>query len=98
LKTKKDDLKFCGVDSEKIKSAKPTLNEEVLKYHHLYITERTEIYKKKEILKLPQPWTEDEVFLKYRFTNVRRELDRESKWLIQNVYYSELSTNQKHQN
>jgi hypothetical protein len=85
LKTKKDDLKFCGVDSEKIKSAKPTLNEEVLKYHHLYITERTEIYKKKEILKLPQPWTEDEVFLKYRFTNVRRELDRESKWLIQNV-------------
>jgi hypothetical protein len=50
------------------------------------LTERHKIYKRKEIEKLPQDeWTEDEVFKNYRFTNIRRELDRESKWLIENI-------------
>ncbi len=80
------DTKYCGVDEEKIKNANPIVNEEVLGYHHNYIFERHRIYKRKEIEKLPQAeWTEDEVFQGYRFTNVRRELDRESKWLIKEV-------------
>jgi len=86
MKTKPDDIPYCGVDEDKIKNANPTLNEEVLRYHRQYIYERHNIYKRKEIYKLPQEeWTEDEVFKNYRFTNVRRELDRESKWLIKNV-------------
>lgn len=89
MKTKPSDILYCAVSEEKIKAAKPTLNEDVVKYHHLYMTERHEIYKRKDIEKLPQPWTEDEVFLNYRFTNVRRELDRESKWLIKNISENE---------
>jgi len=86
MKTKEADVLYCGVNEEKVKSAKPVLCEEVLEYHHAYITERHRIYKRKEIEKLPQDqWTEDEVFKNYRFTNVRRELDRESKWLIKHV-------------
>lgn len=86
MRNKPADLMYCGVDKDKIKSAKPTLDLKELEIHHLYLTERHEIYKKKEILKLPQDqWTEDEIFKKYRFTNVRRELDRESKWLIKNI-------------
>ena len=84
--TKEADVAYCGVNEEKIKNAKPILNEEVLGYHHSYMTERHEIYKRKEIEKLPQDeWTENEVFKNYRFTNVRRELDRESVWLIDNI-------------
>ena len=84
--TKPADIHYCGVDIDKIRSANPVLNEEVMKYHHLYLTERHEIYKRKEIEKLPQKdWTKDEVFRDYRFTNIRRELDRESKWLIEKI-------------
>jgi len=84
--TKEADTLYCGVNEKKIKSANPVLNEEVLRYHHLFLTERHEIYKRKEILKLPQEeWTNDEVLKNYRFTNIRRELDRESKWLIERV-------------
>jgi len=86
MKTKEADILYCGVDKEKIKNANPILNEEVLGYHHSYMTERHNIYKRKEIEKLPQDeWTEDEVFKNYRFTNVRRELDRESVWLIAHI-------------
>lgn len=97
MRTKLADIMYCGVDEEKIKNAKPILNEEVLRYHHLYLTERHEIYKKKEIEKLPQDeWTEDEVFKNYRFTNTKRELDRESKWLIKNISTnSELTLEEK---
>ena len=85
MKTKERDVLYCGVDEEKIKNSNPKLNKEVLGYHHLYLTERHEIYKKKELQKLPAPWTEDEVLKNYRFTNIRRELDRESKWLVKKV-------------
>ena len=92
MKTKPDDILYCGVDVDKIINAKPVLNEEVIKYHNLYIFERHRIYKKKELEKLPQPWTDDEIFQKFRFTNVRRELDRESVWLIENISKNETLT------
>jgi len=97
MKTKEADIPYCGVDESKIKNANPKLNEEVLRFHHLYITERHNIYKRKEIAKIPQElWTEDEVFKNYRFTNIRRELDRESKWLIENISTNkELTLEQK---
>lgn len=80
------DIPFNGVDEEKIKNANPRMNEDVMAFHNNYIFERHNIYKRKELLHLPQSeWTKDEVFQKYRFTNVRRELDKESLWLIQNI-------------
>lgn len=85
LENRPKDVPYCGVSKTKIQNSKPTLDETVLKIHHLYMKERHEIYKRKELEKLQQPWTDKEVFLKYRFTNVRRELDRESKWLIENI-------------
>lgn len=91
MQNKSKDTPYNGVNPEKIKNANPKINIEELKIHYLYLTERHEIYKKKEILKLPrEEWTQDEVFKVYKFTNVRRELDRESRWLIQNI-----STNPK---
>lgn len=41
-----------------------------------WINERHQIYHKRFVLKKPKPWTEDEIMLTYKFTNVFRELDR----------------------
>jgi len=80
------DVLYNDVDQEKINSANPKMFADVLEFHNTYIFERHEIYKRKEIQNLPQDeWTDDEVFQKYRFTNVRREIDRESVWLIRNI-------------
>lgn len=35
----------------------------------------------------PKPWTNDEILQNYKFTNVRRENDRTSQALIQNLYH-----------
>ena len=51
--------------------------------------ERQEIWYKRFILKQPRPWTKNEVFNKYKFCNVYRELDRTSQWLIKNVIRNE---------
>jgi len=92
MKSKDKDVEYCGVDYEKIENAKPVLDDEVIRYHHLYIFERHKIYKKKEIEKLPPDWTDDEVLKNFRFTNVRRELDKESRWLIENISENETLT------
>ena len=82
---KPKDIPYCGCDIDKIKKANPKINLERLKLYVYYQWERTNIYYKKEILKQPRPWTDDEILNKYRFTNTRRELDKESKWLINNI-------------
>jgi hypothetical protein len=47
--------------------------------------ERQEIWYKRNILKERIPWSEDKILRDYKFTNVYRELDRASQWLIKNV-------------
>lgn len=47
--------------------------------------ERQEIWYKRFQLKQPRPWTTDPYLRDYKFTNVYRELDRASQWLIKNV-------------
>ena len=48
--------------------------------------ERQEVWYKRFILKQKAPWTEDQFLANNKFTNVYRELDRASQWLIKNVY------------
>lgn len=79
------DILYCNVDKDKIKNAKLLLNKENLKYFYEWFTERYKIHIKKDIGGLNPPWTTDPVMLKYRFCNVRREHDKESKWLIKNI-------------
>ena len=60
-------------------------NNEVLDLWKHWVIERNRIYKRKEIEKLPAPWTEDSILREFRFTNVKRWQDRESRWLIDNI-------------
>lgn len=56
-----------------------------LEQYFTSMAERMRIYQRKEVLKKKAPWTKDHSFLNYRFTNVYRELDKESVWLIENI-------------
>jgi len=50
-----------------------------------WIKERESIRKKKEAKK-SKPWTDDEIFVTYKFCNVRRMDDRVSQWLLKNWF------------
>ena len=63
----------------------PILNPEVLEIWKHWIIERNRIYIRREIEHRPHPWTEDEIMKTFRFTNVKRWQDRESRWLIDNI-------------
>ncbi len=85
MRTKEKDIFYCGVDKEKIKTAKPKLNGLNLKRWYEWVSERYSIHIKKDVLKLKKPWTKNEILLRYRFTNVRREQDKESKFVIKKI-------------
>ena len=60
-------------------------NEEVFRIWKHWIIERNRIYYRKEIEKKEAPWTNDPILREFKFTNVKRWQDRESKWLIDNI-------------
>lgn len=62
----------------------PVLRIGVLNSLYEFITERYSIYKKRE-KGLEPPWSDSQIFNTYKFTNVRREHDKVSKWLIDNI-------------
>ncbi|TGL18564.1 hypothetical protein EHQ47_17160 [Leptospira bourretii] len=55
-------------------------------YYWYFAFERQNIYIKK-LQNAPQPWTEDEILQKYKFTNAYRVTDRVSQYLVKNVIY-----------
>lgn len=54
-----------------------------IKEFFAFIKERHMIYERKEA-DLPKPWTRDVILQSYRFCNVYRELDTQTKWLREN--------------
>lgn len=47
--------------------------------------ERQLIWKRRFLDKKERPWTDDKIFQESKFTNVYRELDRNSQWQIKNI-------------
>lgn len=61
-------------------------NKERLKLFFYTMYERQQIWYRRFVLNLPkEEWTTNEFYSKYRFTNVYRELDRTSQYLIKNI-------------
>lgn len=85
MKTKEADIEYCGVNRRKIQEAHPEIDPENLSHLYNFIRRRYNIHLRKDVIGDPAPWTKDPVLQKFRFTNVRREHDRESRWLIQNI-------------
>lgn len=61
------------------------VSKDVLQLLVEYTEARAEVYYKKEILKESPPWTNHEWLQSFKFTNVKRWLDRETKWAINNI-------------
>jgi hypothetical protein len=72
-----------------LEDIKYNINPEVLKIYRDYQYERSDIYHKKEVLQLSRPWTDDTYLSKYKFTNVSRTQDKESKFLIRTVCHND---------
>lgn len=85
MRNKPCDVMYCGVRKTAIHKAKPQINTRNLLYLYNFITRRYTIHLRKDVLRKEPPWTKDKVLREYRFTNVRREHDRETRWLIRNI-------------
>lgn len=96
MQNKPKDIIYCGVDINHIKTAKPVINYDNAAHLLEFITERYKIHLKKDVLKKPAPWTKNPILQEFKFTNVRREHDRQSRYLIKAVSHnSKLSLREK---
>lgn len=82
MQTKPSDVKYCGVNLRKMATANPELNSENVRHLLQFVKDRYAVHLKKDFLKLPPPWTDNPIIAKYKFTNVRREHDRQTRHLI----------------
>ena len=72
------------------------INIENLKTFLYWVVERYSIHLKKDVYKLPAPWTEDIILQSNSFTKVRRIEDRVTKYLLDKVCYNdEISIEEK---
>ena len=72
------------------------VNEEPLEILCKWIRERYLVHLKKDVQKLPAPWSDWDIMRELRFTNVLRKHDKESKYVINSTYLnSELSIEEK---
>lgn len=85
MKNKPKDIPYYGVRKSVINEAKPKINSDVLDQLVLYIKQRYRIHIRKDVDKKPAPWTTNRILREHRFTNVRREHDKETIWVIKNI-------------
>lgn len=85
MRTKPADVPFCGVKHKRITEANPVLDTQNLEHLYNFIHRRYLIHLRKDVLHKDPPWINDPILREYRFTNVRREHDRETRWLIKHV-------------
>lgn len=98
MKNKPNDIPYLGCRADKIKSAQPVLNTENFRHLHRWIIDRYAVHVRKDVKKLPAPWTDNPIIREYRFTNVRREHDKESTWVRENVCNANMSLRNKWMN
>lgn len=90
MKDKSADIPYCGVREDKIRTAQPVLSPVHLQLSYEWMRDRYQVHVKKDVERLPAPWTENAILRQVKFCNVRREHDRQSQNLICNVLKSDL--------
>lgn len=85
MKTKPADVLYCGVDYFKIKEASPQINTEAFRELVKMIKDRYRVHVRKDVQGAPKPWTKNVILQQYKFTNVRREHDKQTRYLIDNI-------------
>lgn len=87
---RESDVPYCGVDVGKIRKACPILHHDKLILLTEWISERYKIHLRKDVEKLPAPWTDNVILQSVKFTNTRREHDRATIWAIDNICLSDM--------
>jgi hypothetical protein len=64
------------------------IKEDIFQYYFYFIQERMNIFWNK-LNDIAPPWSKDEIFQNYKFTNVYRASDRVSQYLIKKVIYND---------
>lgn len=85
MKNKSKDIPYLNVRRDVIESTRPTFIDDSLRLFHEFITERYKVHIKKDVLKINPPYSDNPIMTDYKFCNVRREHDRSSRWLINNI-------------
>ena len=85
MRTKKRDKLYCGVRENVIAEATPELDWDAVYHFKDFVMERYKIHKRKDVKGLSAPWTENPILREFKFTNVRREHDRQTRYLIDNI-------------
>lgn len=71
------------------------LDTESLDLFWWFITERQQVWHRRVVKEQPSPWTDDDILQEYRFTNVYRELDPGTQYVIQNILEKDASRQDK---
>ena len=98
MRNKPNDIPYLGCSEIMIKNAKPTINIENFKHLHKWVTDRYKVHLLKDVFKQPAPWTDNPIIREFRFTNVRREHDKETRWVIENICHAEMTDANKWMN
>lgn len=85
MKDKLKDIHYCGVDEQKIKSATPVLDPRVCELAFEWMNDRYVVHLNKDLYGKPAPWTQNRVLQQVKFCNVKREHDRQSRYLIEHI-------------
>ena len=85
MKTKKADIPYCNVRQDVIENAKPTINWENVYHFRTFVIDRYKVHKRKDIQHLLAPWTKNPILQEFKFTNVRREHDKQTQYLLQHI-------------
>lgn len=85
MKTRKRDELYCSVRPSIVLQCDPEIDWDNLYLFRHWIIERYKIHTRKDIEALDPPWTNDPILDQFRFCNVFREYDRQSRYLISRV-------------
>lgn len=85
MKTKIKDVPYCGVRKRVILKADPELDWDSVYHFRSFVIDRYRIHTRKDIKHKPAPWTKNTTLQEFKFTNVRREHDRQTRYLIDNI-------------
>lgn len=88
MQNKINDIKYLGCRKDKIRTAKPIIKESAFRMLVYWIEQRSKIHLLKDVYGAPKPWTADPILQTVRFTNVKRELDKETQFLIKTVCHN----------
>ena len=91
MKNKERDVPYCGINKKKFDSIADDIiiPKENLQRLNTYICDRYNTHLKKDYYKEDPPYTDNPILLKYKFTNVFRQQDRVTQWLINNISNNE---------